>query len=158
LLRPGLARTKRRSAGVVPQRSRREMKPFRFGAPSSKLSTSTSMSLGECFTELPFQKEIMPPSNNLAISAGPKQTSLSISVVRNGSPISHTRRPSNPLFRSRKQIRRSLSMFENPGDIMTEKKEPTCTSSALQSVMDVDEVHQPELPHFFQEGQPDRIP
>ncbi|KFY25935.1 hypothetical protein V493_04361 [Pseudogymnoascus sp. VKM F-4281 (FW-2241)] len=166
LLRPGLSRTKGHSAGAVPQRSRPEVQlpPFRFGAGSSKLSTSTSMSLGECFMESPPQEKRMAPSNNPAISAIPpprtKQSSLSISVVRNGSPISHARRPSNPLFRPRKQFRRSLSMFENPADIMTQKKEqpPTCASTALQSVMDVDEHHQPVLPHFFPEGQPDSIP
>ena len=30
--------------------------------------------------------------------------------------------------------------------------------STLHTVMDVDELHQPVLPHFFQEGQPDSIP
>lgn len=41
---------------------------------------------------------------------------------------------------------------------MTQKKESSYTSNALQSIMDVDELHQPVLPHFFQEGQPDSIP
>ncbi|KAL5350634.1 m-phase inducer phosphatase [Pseudogymnoascus australis] len=140
-----------------------QLPPFRFGAGSSKLSTSTSMSLGECFMESPPQEKRMAVSDNPTIAVIPpprtKQSSLSISVVRNGSPISHARRPSNPLFRPRKQFRRSLSMFENPADIMSQKKEPpTCSSTALQSVMDVDEHHQPVLPHFFQEGQPDSIP
>jgi M-phase inducer tyrosine phosphatase len=50
-------------------------------------------------------------------------------------------------------------MFENPGDIMSQKKEePLYTATALQAVMDIDELHQPVLPHFFQEGQPDSIP
>jgi M-phase inducer tyrosine phosphatase len=48
-------------------------------------------------------------------------------------------------------------MFEHPGDIMKPKAEEPVTSS-LQTVMDVDELHQPQLPHFFQEGQPDSIP
>jgi len=48
-------------------------------------------------------------------------------------------------------------MFENPGDIMRAKKDELPTSS-LHTVMDVDELHQPVLPHFFQEGQPDSIP
>jgi M-phase inducer tyrosine phosphatase len=47
-------------------------------------------------------------------------------------------------------------MFENPGDVMTKKDEHV--SSSLHTVMDVDELHQPVLPHFFQEGQPDSIP
>ncbi len=82
----------------------------------------------------------------------------SMNNMRNGSPIgSHTRRPSNPLIRPRKQFRRSLSMFENPGDLTKPKKEELPPSN-LHTVMDMEELHQPLLPHFFQEGQPDSIP
>ncbi len=38
------------------------------------------------------------------------------------------------------------------------KEETTYPQTTLQSVMDIDELHQPVLPHFFQEGQPDSIP
>lgn len=48
-------------------------------------------------------------------------------------------------------------MFENPGDFMKDKKDD-CPRSSLQSVMDIDEIPRPVLPHFFQEGQPDSIP
>jgi len=48
-------------------------------------------------------------------------------------------------------------MFEHPGDVMKAKKEEQ-PSSNLHTVMDIDELHQPALPHFFQEGQPDSIP
>lgn len=48
-------------------------------------------------------------------------------------------------------------MFEHPGDVMKAKKDDLPTSS-LHTVMDVDELHQPVLPHFFQEGNPDSIP
>jgi M-phase inducer tyrosine phosphatase len=48
-------------------------------------------------------------------------------------------------------------MFENPGDIMKAKKDEQPTSN-LHTVMDIDELHQPVLPHFFLEGQPDSIP
>jgi M-phase inducer tyrosine phosphatase len=48
-------------------------------------------------------------------------------------------------------------MFEHPGDVMKAKRdEQPC--STLNTVMDVDELPQPVLPHFFQEGQPDSIP
>lgn len=79
----------------------------------------------------------------------------------NGSPASgHIRRPSNnPLMRPRKQFRRSLSMFENPGDITQPKKELSPAVSTLQAVMDVDETaNELVLPHFFPEGQNDSIP
>ena len=77
----------------------------------------------------------------------------------NGSPASgHMRRPSNPFMRPRKQFRRSLSMFENPGDITKPKSETSTPASTLQSVMDVEEPHEPVLPHFFPQGQNDSIP
>lgn len=47
-------------------------------------------------------------------------------------------------------------MFEHPGDVMKKAEEPV--PSSLNTVMDVDELHLPQLPHFFQEGQPDSIP
>jgi M-phase inducer tyrosine phosphatase len=78
------------------------------------------------------------------------------SLRTNGSPIGHSRRPSNPFIRPRKQYRRSLSMFESPADVMKQKKEEVQPS--LQAVMDIDDPHIPVLPHFFQEGQPDSIP
>lgn len=46
-------------------------------------------------------------------------------------------------------------MFESPGDIMKTKD----CAATLQAIMDVDEPpHQPILPHFFAEGNPDSIP
>lgn len=48
-------------------------------------------------------------------------------------------------------------MFESPGDVMKPKPEEQAPSH-LHTVMDVDELHLPVLPHFFQEGQPDSIP
>lgn len=47
-------------------------------------------------------------------------------------------------------------MFEHPGDIVQEESESE--QSVLSSVMDIDEIPLPLLPHFFQEGQPDSIP
>lgn len=60
-------------------------------------------------------------------------------------------------MRPRKQFRRSLSMFENPGDIVKPREE-TFQPSTLQAVMDVEEAHEPVLPHFFPEGESDNIP
>lgn len=163
LLRPSLTRTKGYSTNSMPSRNpESQLPPFRFGAGSSKLSTSTSMSLGECFMESPPQERRPQSANSPSASImGPPRPSKpfgSMSGLRNGSPIgNHSRRPSNPLIRPRKQFRRSLSMFEHPGDVMKAKKDEQ-PSSTLHTVMDVDELHQPMLPHFFQEGQPDSIP
>ncbi|KAL2885490.1 M-phase inducer phosphatase [Ceratocystis lukuohia] len=47
------------------------------------------------------------------------------SAARNsGSPISHIRRPSNPFSRSRKQFRRTLSMFGSADEVMRPRAEP----------------------------------
>ena len=78
--------------------------------------------------------------------------------ARHGSPItSHARRTSNP-FRPRKQFRRSLSMFESPGDVMKPKREELSPPTALQAVMDIEEPQEPILPHFFPADQNDSIP
>lgn len=81
------------------------------------------------------------------------------SASRTGSPISsHSRRPSNPFMRPRKQYRRSLSMFENSGEVMKPKQEEPPAAPALSSVMDIEEPAEPILPHFFPEGESDNIP
>ena len=84
--------------------------------------------------------------------------SLSL-TVRTGSPVGHSRRSSNPLMRPRKQFRRASSMFETTDDVMMDKvHSPTSTSTALHSIMDIDEIHKPVLPHFYPEGDEDSIP
>ncbi|RDW78002.1 rhodanese cycle control phosphatase [Coleophoma crateriformis] len=162
MLRPSLMRTKGYSTNSMPRNPESQLPPFRFGAGASKLSTSTSMTLGECFMESPPQERRPQSANSPSVSImGPPRSKHSFGSMNgntriNGSPIGHSRRPSNPMLRPRKQFRRSLSMFESPGDIVQEKKESS--PSCLQSVMDIDELHQPVLPHFFEEGQPDCIP
>lgn len=79
-------------------------------------------------------------------------------AVGNEPRIGHARRPSNPVMRRRKQFRRSLSMFENPGDIMRPKEDSPPSCAALQAVMDVEEPPQPALPHFVKEDGGDSIP
>jgi len=49
-------------------------------------------------------------------------------------------------------------MFEHPADVMKNAQGTTTAASNLQAVMDIDDPHQPVLPHFFNEGQPDSIP
>jgi M-phase inducer tyrosine phosphatase len=151
------------SSSFLPRSADSQLPPFRFGAGSSKLST-TSLPLDECFLESPVQERRPQSANSPSPSAlmgFPRVSkpfgSMSSNMFRNnGSPLNNHRRPSNPLIRPRKQFRRSLSMFESPGDVMKPKDE--VGPSNLHTVMDIDEVHQPVLPHFFQEGQPDSIP
>ncbi|KAK4216969.1 M-phase inducer phosphatase [Rhypophila decipiens] len=170
LRRPSLNRSKGYSTGGI-LTSRRlsngenQLPPFRFGGESPP-TPSTSMSLDECFEDSPPQERRPQSANSPCPPAmgGMRQkaqfASLSgaSSSVRNGSPISsHSRRTSNPFVRPRKQYRRSLSMFESPGDVMKPKKEEEAACT-LQAVMDIEEPHEPILPHFFPEGQNDSIP
>ncbi|EPE06357.1 hypothetical protein F503_02485 [Ophiostoma piceae UAMH 11346] len=95
-------------------------------------------------------------------------SSSSASSSRSGSPIGHIRRPSSSFVRPRRQYRRSLSMFENPIDMMRPKRGDDNAGpgpsglqpSLLASVMDTDEPAPsgPALPHFFPAGQNDSIP
>lgn len=129
------------------------------------------MSPGDCFQDSPPQERRPQTANSPSSSGGsfrPKAQFASLTGTRdgrNGSPLaSHSRRPSNPFNnRHRRQYRRSLSMFESPGDVMKAKAEDSSPlqstlQSNLQSVMDVEDAQEPCLPHFFSEDQNDTIP
>lgn len=49
-------------------------------------------------------------------------------------------------------------MFEHPGDVMKEEKNDSSPRAALQCIMDVDDAHKPQLPHFIPEDRPDSLP
>ncbi|CAM1506876.1 Fc.00g065170.m01.CDS01 [Cosmosporella sp. VM-42] len=166
--RPSLSRMKGLTTSAVPKADN-QLPPFRFGVDSRLNHMSSNLSLGECFETASPPQERRPSSANspcapvpLGLRSRPQFSSFSgMGSYRNGSPINcHTRRQSNPFLRNRKQFRRSLSMFENPADLMKPKSdgEETSTSAALQSVMDVEEAHQPVLPHFLTDDPTDTIP
>ncbi|KAI8688381.1 M-phase inducer phosphatase [Fusarium keratoplasticum] len=164
--RPSLTRMKGLSTTAVPSRSQgdSELPPFRFGAGSRLNHTSSNLSLSECFESTSPPQERRPASANSPCPGLPlsrvRPQFLNFNAARNGSPMNcHSRRQSNPFLRNRKQFRRSLSMFEHPADIMKSKSEgEESTSSALQSVMDVEEAQEPALPHFLTEDPTDTIP
>jgi M-phase inducer tyrosine phosphatase len=59
----------------------------------------------------------------------------------------HTRKISNPMQRPRKLSRRSLSMFDNPAEIMN--KQELDAEPQLPPILDVEAPHHvPQLPHF----------
>lgn len=145
-----------------------QLPPFRFGTDSRLNHTSSNLSLSECFETASPPSERRPSSANspcapvpLSLRARhPFPNFVGSGGYRTGSPMNcHTRRQSNPFLRNRKQFRRSLSMFENPADIMKSKSEsPETASSALQSVMDIEESQEPVLPHFLTDDPTDTIP
>ncbi|KAI1435389.1 M-phase inducer phosphatase [Xylaria sp. CBS 124048] len=70
----------------------------------------------------------------------------------------HARHSPNPFNRTRRQYRRSISMFENSVDVMKGKVEDSLAHTDLQSVMDIGEAQELLLPHFFPDGENDGIP
>ncbi|KAK7739407.1 m-phase inducer phosphatase [Diaporthe eres] len=166
LRRPSLTRSKGYSTGNVPCRLHPEgqLSSFKFGNDGRPGSSSSQMSLSECFEDSPPQERRPQSANSpCANAAGTLRSkahfsSLSGASTRNGSPITgHSRRGSNPHLRPRKQYRRSLSMFETAGDVI-KPKEDVNAPSGLQSVLDVEEAAEPVLPHFFPNDQNDSIP
>ncbi|KAI6250071.1 M-phase inducer phosphatase [Erysiphe necator] len=166
LARSGMSRGKSLSVNLMPsKKSENQPPPFLFGAGTSKLSSSTSISLDECFLDSPprethSQSSFSPrTNNNCPPRLGKPFGSANTANTRlTGSPVGHSsKRPSNPMVRPRKQFRRSLSMFEHPDEMIKSKQEEESASN-LHTVIDIDELQKPVLPHFFQEGSPDSIP
>ncbi|KAK8088179.1 hypothetical protein PG997_003140 [Apiospora hydei] len=141
LRRPSLSRAKGHSASGITGRLHPEnhLNAFKFG---SEHRVPSGLSLGECFQDSPLNYVgLKPPTAPTLTSHAP-----------------HSRRPSNPFQRRPRQYRRSLSMFENPMDVHKPKNEDPVPASTLQSVMDIEDVQDPALPHFFPEGESDSIP
>lgn len=151
-----------------------QMPTFRFGGfgGESRLSQmSSALSLGECFESdsPPPPHEKRPQSANSpsaaaasALRSRPQFSCMSaMGVPRNSSAGSnYGRRPSNPFVRPRKQYRRSLSMFEHPADIMKPKTDesPAPAVQTLQAAAEIQELHEPVLPHHSADDPSDSIP
>ncbi|KAL8652412.1 MAG: hypothetical protein Q9210_002696 [Variospora velana] len=128
-----------------------------FGNGSSQ-PTSNLGSLDECFTASPPQDRRPNSANSpLASLMGPPKlrqpfNNLHAHSRSSASPIvGHARKPSSNGQRPRKQFRRSLSMFEHPGDVMKEQQSKCSPAEGLSSIMDTDDNTQVELnlPHFI---------
>ncbi|KAF4123931.1 hypothetical protein GMORB2_5647 [Geosmithia morbida] len=165
LRRPSLSRNKGHSTGNVTCRTddTSSLPAFRFGAISGFSQPSSGLSLHECFESASPPPIRRPHSANSPCAPGPircRPQLAGMNPSRISSPAgSHSRRPSNPYLRSRKQFRRSLSMYEHPADIMKpnpQTEEPG--SSSPQSVTDTDEAPGPILPHFMPDDPADTIP
>lgn len=159
--RPTLPR-KGHTASFVPQRptsAENSLPPFRFGnVATHSLSCSSTPSLLESFTESPVEgaaASMLPP---------PRRPSLGAASRTTGSPSAcHVRKPSagrqSFVRPQRKLMRRSLSMFQHPDDLMKEEQDTFESPSPRTSVMDVDQVeHVPILPHFVSAEEPDGLP
>ncbi|PNP53812.1 hypothetical protein THARTR1_05936 [Trichoderma harzianum] len=137
--------------------------------PSLQFGANTStLSLDECFeSDSPEQDRNTPTLSNSpcpAIPIGLRSRSQLASIggiSRHGSPGNfHSRRQSNPFLRTRKQFRRSLSMFESPADVMKPKPEKELAASPILKacVTEIEEAHEPIIPHFLPDDPTDTIP
>ncbi|KAH7091193.1 hypothetical protein FB567DRAFT_268209 [Paraphoma chrysanthemicola] len=152
LLRPSLSRTKNYSTNTVSFKSQENspLPPFKFGAGCDGFPNNSTLTLDECFTASPPQ-ERRPISNGSLFASKPKPFNLNsgLNSRANGSPLAAIRKPVGPPSRRPSKFRRSLSMFEHPGDVMNAKQEQdNYQPSSLQSVMDVDDAPSLKLPHF----------
>ena len=153
-MRPSLSRTKGFTTTSVSFKAARvECPPFKFGNGASVPPTSL-MSPEECFASSPHgEKRPQSAHSPAPLPMGPPKFKQPFSNLnghlRNiGSPIvGHVRKSSNPLQRPRKQFRRSLSMFEHPGDLMKQDK-ASCPGTNMDSIMDIDDPPRLQLPHF----------
>ncbi|KAL8941684.1 MAG: hypothetical protein Q9216_002097 [Gyalolechia sp. 2 TL-2023] len=130
---------------------------FQFGNGSS-VSASELGSLDECFKASPPQERRPQSANSpMASIMGPPKLRQPFSNLHShsrtsASPIlGHVRKPSGNCQRPRKQFRRSLSMFEHPGDVMKEQEAKFSPAEGLGSIMDTDDNPQLQLnlPHFI---------
>lgn len=165
--RPSLSRMKGHSLAGSSFKSEADgqLPPFRFGGDSMSRSSS-NLSLGECFQSESPPQDSRPSSCNspcapipIGLRSRPQFVSSNNNSPRLGSPIAHSRRSSNPFLRARKQVRRSLSMFEHPNEVMNAKSQAhELISTPLKSVMDIEEAYEAVIPHFLSEDPTDTIP
>ena len=160
--RPTLARSKPFSTNSIPQQrpssAETPLPPFRFGnvAPGNFASSSTPSLIESPINENDTFGSMLPVCRRPSTGA----------VGRNsGSPcVSHVRKPnsSRPTFSRppRKQVRRSLSMFQHPDDIMREEQENFDVTSApsLNSTMEDQQESTLKLPHFVHDNDADGLP
>ncbi|KAJ6445978.1 M-phase inducer phosphatase [Purpureocillium lavendulum] len=168
--RPSLSRMKGLTTSAIPGRAQvdTQLPSFRFGTDAGMSYSTSNLSLGECFETTSPPQDRRPNSANspcasIAMSNRPRPLFTGVTGAtghRHGSPMNnHSRRQSNPFLRNRKQFRRSLSMFEHPAELMKTKTDgEDANVSALKSVMDIEEAHEPVLPHFLPEDPTDTIP
>lgn len=151
--RPLLIRNKGYSTTSIPQKHSgdSQLPPFRFGGPTSSCSAPIEENLDSPTADRKIGQMTLPgcpPS---------RRTSLG-SNRGNGSPLNtHVKKFASARLPPRKQVRRSLSMFQHPDDVMKDSSQDYQPNSP-QMDMDMDEVYKPKLPHFFPEDEPDSLP
>ncbi|KFA51080.1 hypothetical protein S40293_10262 [Stachybotrys chartarum IBT 40293] len=165
--RPSLARVDgfTTNANTARVHSDSQLPVFRYGAGSHFNSSSSSLSLDICFGSVSPPRPLRhhsatSPCATISLGLRFRPQFTSRNRHKHGSSTnSHARRQSNSFLPNRKQFRRSLTMFERIADITKSKQNAEeSASTALQSIMDIEEPDHPVLPHFLLEDPADSIP
>lgn len=149
-LRPSLSRAKTHYSTPIALHAKENVVPFQF----STSHNSSETDLSSCFKASPVQDRKI----HFHLHGGPRSRHANLSNMFNrcnGSPVPGVRKTA-PAVRPRKQFRRSLSMFENPGDVMNAESEHV--SSGLAAIMDIDETPRLSLPTLPSNGEPNSLP
>jgi rhodanese-related sulfurtransferase len=157
LLRPSLSRSKNYSTNTVSFKTQENnsQAPFRFGAGCGVFHGTATPTLDECFAASPPQERRSLPNSSL-FGSKPRPFHISSNMSRaSGSPLTAVRKPNTTPSRRPAKIRRSLSMFEHPGDVMNAKGAESPDS--MQSVEDMDDAPSLKLPHF-NSSDPESLP
>ncbi|KAK3111721.1 m-phase inducer phosphatase, partial [Teratosphaeriaceae sp. CCFEE 6253] len=163
--RPSLTRKNQSTSQVphYPTSAETSLPLFRFGSVAGNgLSCSSTPSLLESFSGSPADSADTPTATSVLHL--PRRPSLSTArQMTSGSPSTgHVRKPSagRPAFvrPQRKVMRRSLSMFQHPNEVMKEEQDAFEPSPGLSSVMDIDSEPALRLPCFAPENEPDGLP
>jgi rhodanese-related sulfurtransferase len=164
--RPSFTRSNKSSTQIPQHRptssAETTLPPFRFGNVNTHgMSCASTPSLLESFTESPVDG--MGTPTQASVLPLPRRPSLGAANRASGSPCSgHVRKPSGgrPTFvrPTRKLIRRSLSMFQHPDDVMKEEQDNFDAQPALSPLMDIDQEPTLKLPNFVSENEPDGLP
>ncbi|TKA80712.1 hypothetical protein B0A49_01115 [Cryomyces minteri] len=161
LLRPSLSRTKGLSTNTVSLSTngfQNQLPYFKFGGCGSTLSISSTPSIAECYTESPVHER---KTVSISLMGPPRARQPPVSSLNrnNGSPMAaHIAKRVPPVARPRKQMRRSHSMYQHPGEVLQQEEEDCASSTTLQSIMDIDDTHQPKLPHLPSVDEADSLP
>ncbi|TKX26932.1 M-phase inducer phosphatase [Elsinoe australis] len=158
LQRPPLLRPKTfnaTSAPVQPPSKEALLPPFQFGNGAPTLTSASTPNLLDTMIDSPMEEQ--KPSF-LSTHHVPRRPSLGTTNRCGGSPVGGvSRKPVAGPHRPRKQVRRSLSMFQHPEDFMRDREdyEPPVPSLAPSPQVDNDYKH--KLPHS-QPDEPDSLP
>ncbi|KAF2157906.1 Rhodanese-like protein [Myriangium duriaei CBS 260.36] len=155
LQRPPLLRPKTYSPTSAPAGPSKEslLPPFQFGTVVPTLTSASTPDLLSDVIDSPMEDQRASP-----FLAGHRRTSLGGSKGSNGSPINGvSRKPALGVHRPRKQVRRSLSMFQHPEDVMKDREDYEPPIPSLSPSQDVNTEYKHKLPHTLAD-EPDSLP